>query len=131
CLSRMAWRHHRRLAFQGGHDPLTGLASRSVFELSFQHAIGEALAEGNGVAMILLDLDRFKPINDTLGHIVGDRFLQEVSRRLLSVIRKQDTLARLGGDEFALLMPALTARAEAESMAKTMLHVLRQPYHIE
>ena len=130
-LSRLAWRHHAKLAFQSRHDPLTGLANRKVFELNFQEAIGAARAETTQVAMILLDLDRFKPINDTLGHTVGDLFLKEVSARLLRSIRKQDTLARLGGDEFAIVMPRLSDRTEAESMAQKLLDVLRQPYFIE
>ncbi|HEY3826672.1 MAG TPA: EAL domain-containing protein [Bryobacteraceae bacterium] len=130
-LSRLAWRHHARLAFQSGHDPLTGLANRTVFDVNFQEAINQARAENTQAAMILLDLDRFKPINDTLGHAVGDLFLKEVSTRLKSSIRKQDTLARLGGDEFAIIMPRLSDRAEAEVTAQRLLHVLRQPYHIE
>jgi len=130
-LSRFAWRHHARLAFQGTHDPLTGLSNRAVFDLKFQDAISMARAENTQAAMILLDLDRFKPINDTLGHLVGDLFLKEVSARLRRSIRKQDTLARLGGDEFAVIMPRLLNRAEAERMAQQLLHVLRQPYHIE
>ena len=130
-LSRMAWRHHRRVAFQSRHDPLTNLANRSVFELNFHTAITEARGGGTGVAIILLDLDRFKPVNDTLGHVVGDRFLQEVSKRLQGAIRKQDTLARLGGDEFAIVMPAILARSEAESMASKILNLLRLPYQIE
>ncbi len=130
-LSRLAWRHHAKLAFQSGHDPLTGLANRKVFDLNFQEAVNAARAENTQVAMILLDLDRFKPINDTLGHSIGDLFLKEVSARLLRSVRKQDTLARLGGDEFAIVMPRLLDRTEAESMAQRLLHVLRQPYHIE
>ncbi len=130
-LSRMAWRHHRRLQYQSRHDPLTTLANRNAFELNFQQAIAEARATGAKVAVLLLDLDHFKPINDNLGHQVGDRFLQEVSRRLLSAVRKQDTLARLGGDEFAVLMPLVPSRAEVESMAGGILDLLRQPYLID
>jgi diguanylate cyclase (GGDEF)-like protein len=96
-----------------------------------QQAITEARENHSGVAMILLDLDRFKPINDTLGHVVGDRFLQEVSRRLRSAVRQRDTLARMGGDEFAIVMPDLTTRAEAEEMAGKILSLLRQPYFVD
>lgn len=136
CLSRMAWRHQKRLKFQSRHDPLTGLANRAVFESDFQQAITAARAGQTGVAMILLDLDRFKPINDTLGHVVGDRFLQEVSKRLQSAIGGQDTLARLGGDEFAIVMPGLSVspedqRKDAELMARNILALLRQPYLID
>ena len=114
-LSRLAWRHHARLAFQSGHDALTGLSNRTVFDLKFQEAVSAARAENTQVAVVLLDLDRFKIVNDTLGHEVGDLFLKEVGARLQRSVRKQDTLARLGGDEFAIVMPRLTDRTEAEA----------------
>jgi diguanylate cyclase (GGDEF)-like protein len=129
--SRTAWRHHRKLAYQGRHDPLTGLANRTVFESSFQRAIAEARTDSTAVAMILLDLDRFKPINDSFGHVAGDLFLKEVGRRLHKLVRPQDTLARLGGDEFAIVMAAVLTRSEAESMAQRIVYALRQPYRIE
>ena len=130
-LSRMAWRHHRRIEYQSRHDPLTALANRHVLELNFQQAIAESRVLNTGVAIILLDLDRFKPINDNFGHQVGDRFLQEVSKRLRSAVRRQDTLARLGGDELAILMPFVESRAEAETMAQRILDLLRRPYLID
>ncbi len=130
-LSRFAWRHHARLAFQSGHDPLTGLFNRTVFDSSFQEAIGAARTENTQVAVVLLDIDRFKAVNDTLGHVVGDLFLKEVGARLTRSIRKQDTVARLGGDEFGIVMPRLQDRSEAELMAQSLLQVLRQPYFIE
>lgn len=129
--SRSAWRHQRRLSFQGRHDPLTGLANRTVFEANFQKAIGAARAENTSVAMLLLDLDRFKPVNDSFGHTVGDQFLRETADRLRRLVRSQDTLARLGGDEFAIVMPSILTRTEAESMAERILEVLRRPYRIE
>ncbi len=130
-LARMAWLHHRRVTWQSRHDPLTGLSNRNVFEANFQEAIAEARSSDAGVAMILLDLDRFKSVNDTLGHGAGDAFLREASARLQRTVRRQDTLARMGGDEFAILMPAIGGRAEAEAMAQRALDVLRQPYYIE
>lgn len=129
--SRSAWRHHRRLTFQGRHDPLTGLANRTVFEGNFQKAIAAARTENTLVAMILLDLDRFKPINDSFGHNVGDQFLRETANRLRKLVRSQDTLARLGGDEFAIVMPSILTQMEAEMMAERILQALRQPYRIE
>jgi diguanylate cyclase (GGDEF)-like protein len=130
-LTHVVWRHTRRTAFLSRHDLLTGLANRVVFETAFQHAISVARAEKTHVAMILLDLDRFKPINDTLGHAVGDLFLKEVSTRLRVAVRRQDTLARLGGDEFAILMPGLRTRADVELLAQNILHKLREPYFID
>src|ERR1700733_8484520 len=85
ALGDVAWRHKRRIAYQSRHDPLTGLANRAVFEFTFQQAIADARAENSQIAMILLDLDRFTGINDTLGHIVGNHFLKEVGARLRRV----------------------------------------------
>jgi diguanylate cyclase (GGDEF)-like protein len=130
-LSRMAFRHHRGLAFQSRHDALTRLANRTMFDLKFRQAIEASRSEKTGVALILVDLDNFKSINDTLGHGIGDLFLQEVSARLRSVARKQDTLARLGGDEFAILMPSIGSRSDAEMVARQVVDALRQPYRIE
>jgi diguanylate cyclase (GGDEF)-like protein len=130
-LSRIAWSHSRREAFLRRHDFLTGLSNRAVFETAFQHAISIARTDNTHVAMILLDLDRFKAINDTLGHAVGDLLLKEVSERLRLAVRRQDTLARLGGDEFAILMPGLKTRADAELMARNILDKLREPYFID
>ncbi|HTA47026.1 MAG TPA: EAL domain-containing protein [Bryobacteraceae bacterium] len=131
ALLRVAWQHHRKVKFQSRHDSLTGLANRAVFEANCQEAIADARAAKTRLALILLDLDHFKRINDTMGHLTGDRFLQEVSARLKKAIRKRDTLARVGGDEFAILMPEIAGREEAESMAIALLDQLRRPYCID
>lgn len=99
--------HHRQMALehQALHDALTGLPNRALLQDRLEQAIQQARRHKTTVAFMLLDLDRFKDINDTLGHSVGDRLLQEVSLRLNNCLRTSDTVARLGGDEFAIISP--------------------------
>jgi len=118
----------RELAYRAQHDPLTGLANRDVLADRMEWA----LARHGGSrrhALLLLDLDGFKDINDTLGHPVGDELLIEVSRRLLDVAPPNAVLARLGGDEFAVLLEN-TDPDEALRYAESFVAALRQPYHI-
>ena len=95
----------KHLEHQAMHDPLTGLANRASFNRSFTRLLERARRDGSELVVMLLDLDRFKHTNDTLGHAAGDALLIEVSRRLSSAVRPGDVVARLGGDEFALLLP--------------------------
>jgi diguanylate cyclase (GGDEF)-like protein len=95
----------RRLLQQAFHDDLTGLANRALLHDRVQQAIVVANRQKTRAALLLMDLDRFKEINDTFGHHYGDLLLQRFSERLLGVLRASDTLARLGGDEFAVLLP--------------------------
>jgi len=99
--------HQRQkaLEYQALHDALTGLPNRALMNDRLEHAISLAKREQTGVAFMLIDLDRFKEINDTLGHHVGDRLLSEIGTRLTGCLRKSDTVARLGGDEFAIIIP--------------------------
>ncbi len=92
---------------QALHDDLTGLPNRSCFGQQVEHAIGVARMDESQIAVLLMDLDRFKEINDTLGHRYGDLLLVELARRLQSVLRRSDTVARLGGDEFGILVRQL------------------------
>jgi diguanylate cyclase (GGDEF)-like protein/PAS domain S-box-containing protein len=95
----------RRLAYQARHDALTGLANRTLLRERLRHGFDELRnAPGSAFALLLIDLDRFKEINDTLGHDAGDAVLVEISRRLMAIIPSTDTVARLGGDEFAILL---------------------------
>jgi diguanylate cyclase (GGDEF)-like protein len=113
------------------HDVLTGLPNRTLVRQCMADAIIESDRTGDSVAFFLLDLDRFKDVNDTLGHHVGDQVLQHVARRLESVVRPQDTVARLGGDEFAVLLPAIRGRADAEEVASRIRAALTEPLSVE
>ncbi|MEY2633319.1 MAG: hypothetical protein RIR00_1973, partial [Pseudomonadota bacterium] len=111
-----AYIHH--LAY---HDPLTGLANRLLFSDRLETAIRQAHRNQRQLAVLLLDLDRFKSINDTLGHSAGDLLIKEVARRLEQSLGEGDTLARLGGDEFALLIPEIHSAADADLAAVRLL----------
>jgi diguanylate cyclase (GGDEF)-like protein/PAS domain S-box-containing protein len=117
----------RRLAHQAAHDQLTGLPNRSALL-----AAGAELlrAADEPVAVVMLDLDRFKEINDTLGHTYGDRLLQQVGPRLRTQLRENDVLARLGGDEFAVLLPGL-GQESAVAAARRLLDTLREPFTVD
>jgi diguanylate cyclase (GGDEF)-like protein len=112
-----------KLAF---FDPLTGLPNRALFLDRVRHAIGSAERGGRNVALLFLDLDRFKEINDSLGHALGDLALQEVARRLQATTRVEETLARLGGDEFVLVAEGADHEAAA-MIALRMLRLLIEP----
>lgn len=96
-----------RLDYQAHHDPLTSLPNRLLFENRLQHALNEHSTQGKCGAVLFLDLDRFKNINDSLGHPVGDLLLKGIATRLKEQLRDIDTVARLGGDEFIILLPGL------------------------
>ena len=94
---------NRQLAYQASHDPLTGLINRREFECRVERAIQNANAQGASHALLYLDLDQFKIVNDSCGHAAGDELLQQLSQLLLGSVRHRDTLSRLGGDEFGML----------------------------
>ncbi|MEA2742525.1 MAG: hypothetical protein QOG25_896 [Acetobacteraceae bacterium] len=113
--------------FDAWLDPLTGLSNRRHFNEVLRHSLGIASPDAH-FAMLMIDLDRFKPINDTLGHAVGDAMLCLVARRLQREIRQEDLLARLGGDEFVILLPA---GGKAEVLAERVVEVLSRPFLVE
>ena len=117
----------RQLAF---HDSLTLLANRSLFRDRVQHSLTLAQRGRQQVAVMFLDLDNFKNINDSLGHDAGDRLLQAVAQRLVKATRFSDTVARLGGDEFAILLEGITTTAEVESLAAALIQELDQPFEL-
>jgi diguanylate cyclase (GGDEF)-like protein/PAS domain S-box-containing protein len=119
------------IRFQAYHDLLTGLPNRSLLKDRLKLAISQARRSSEKVVFMFLDLDRFKIVNDTLGHAIGDQLLQAVARRLQSCIREGDTLSRFGGDEFALLLPRIRSQEDAEAIAEKIITILSEPFHIE
>ncbi len=114
-----------------GHDTLTDLPNRHLLQERLSYAINEAKSGGQMVAILLMDLDRFKVINDTMGHDVGDRLLVEVAKRLRQGLENNGTLGRMGGDEFGFIMPKLTHAEVAGQTAQTMLKTLIQAFVID
>ena len=123
-------RAERRLAAIAFHDPLTGLANRTLFRQRLARAAAFAKRSHSHFGVLVLDLDRFKFINDSLGHDAGDAYLQEVAQRLQVAVRETDTVARLGGDEFAVLATPLTRAEDIELLADRMLSELRRPLEL-
>lgn len=121
----------RQLAHLVRHDPLTGLPNRILFEDRLEQALTIARRKGTLLAVFALDLDRFKTINDTLGHPAGDALLQQFSHRVRAMLRQTDTLARVGGDEFLLLLPELHSPDGAAKVANTIIMALAEPFTIE
>jgi diguanylate cyclase (GGDEF)-like protein len=116
---------------QSLHDALTGLPNRQLFRDRIEHAIRLARRSEELAIVMLMDLDHFKEINDTLGHHHGDRLLAEVARRLESSLRDSDTVARLGGDEFGVLLPRIARAGDAALVAQQILSRLREPYTVD
>lgn len=114
------------------HDPLTDLPNRILLTDRLQQALAQARRERAALALIYLDLDRFKPVNDSLGHDVGDALLKEVALRLRSCVsRESDTVSRIGGDEFVLLLAQIESEADAAQVAQTILQALTRPYQLD
>jgi diguanylate cyclase (GGDEF)-like protein len=129
----------QQLRFEAAHDPLTGLVNRTVLAKHLarhlarlrRHAESPARRDTDGLAVLLLDLDRFKEVNDTLGHNVGDQLLQVIAERLLALIPRTSTIARLGGDEFAVILPGLAQpEREAREMVERIAAALADPVRI-
>lgn len=117
-----------QLSFQALHDPLTGLANRALFDDRLIQARSRAIRDERLGAVLLLDLDDFKGVNDSYGHLVGDQLLIEIASRFRQVTRSTDTLSRFGGDEFLYLAEGLSTRAEAELIAHRLLQTLDEPF---
>lgn len=131
CIAITRAHTEDKIRRQALEDPLTGLPNRALLRDRFEQALAGARRYGFLVGLVLFDLDRFKDINDMLGHEVGDRVLRHVATQIESSIRASDTLARLGGDEFALLMPGLRDVAEAAQIAERALAALQQELRLD
>jgi diguanylate cyclase (GGDEF)-like protein len=131
------WEAEAHIARLASEDPLTGLPNRRVFRSTLDRScdvLGPAAAAGDqpvDFAVYFLDLDRFKVINDTMGHRMGDRLLQAVAKRLVSMLEPGDSLARLGGDEFALIIKSAPSRPEIEERAAAIVETIARPYEID
>jgi diguanylate cyclase (GGDEF)-like protein/PAS domain S-box-containing protein len=120
-----------QLAHQAFHDPVTHLANRALFNERVRHAVARSLREGIGMAVIFVDLDDFKTVNDSLGHAAGDRVLLEVAQRISASIRAADTAARFGGDEFAILLEDVHSIQSAAETAERILESLARPLQLD
>ena len=123
-------RAEARVAHMARHDGLTGLPNRVLFQERLEHALGQT-GKGRSHAVFCVDLDRFKPVNDSFGHATGDKLLQAVASRLLGCVRDEDTVARIGGDEFAVLALHLDRPDKARDLAQRMVRVMAEPFQID
>jgi diguanylate cyclase (GGDEF)-like protein/PAS domain S-box-containing protein len=119
-----------RLAHQAQHDHLTGLPNRILLEERLERSVAAATRHGRTLAVLFLDLDGFKAVNDAFGHNAGDEVLREVAQRLRTTLRNSDTAARLSGDEFVALVPDLRHEDDAHEVAKALLDAISLPYHL-
>jgi diguanylate cyclase (GGDEF)-like protein len=119
------------LQHQATHDMLTGLPNRVLLHERITRFVGHARQTGQGIAVLFIDLDRFKSINDSFGHSIGDALLTAVASRLRSAVRDSDVVARLSGDEFVVVLSGITEKEDVESVAKKVLGEISRPYDVE
>ncbi len=144
-LARMSWQllqsrlrageakvaYAENVEYLAYHDGLTALPNRSLFSKLLSRSIGEASRYHRQLAVLFLDLDRFKQVNDTLGHDAGDQLLEEVALRLKACLRTSDTVARLGGDEFVILLPELSDDKDVATTAQKILGAIARPFNLQ
>lgn len=129
-ISQLIARHHA-LESAANHDPLTGLPNRRLLKDRLAQAMERSKRDGTLLAVCYLDLDRFKPINDRLGHVIGDQVLCVMAHRMTQALRGADTVARVGGDEFVLLLGGLTQPEEIQQLLERLLHSMVQPIALD
>ena len=129
-MHRQVRERQAALEFQALHDPLTHLPNRALLKDRIEHSIENAKRSGGKLALLLLDLDRFKDVNDTLGHHIGDKLLKKIAVRISGLVRATDTVARLGGDEFAILLE-LTETEYAQELGQRIAAELANVYHVD
>lgn len=130
-LKKLLAQERNMFAFKASHDPLTGLANRDEFNARIKLALETARSSNYPIALIYIDLDGFKPINDTLGHHAGDVVLETVSRRLERIVRGTDTVARLGGDEFAIILQGVGEDQQIKPILEKVLATISQDIPLE
>lgn len=123
-------KHQQRMDYLAHHDPLTGVPNRLLFHSELRQAIRRTKRQETTLALVLIDLDRFKHINDSLGHAAGDALLVEIVHRFRSVLRSDDILARLSGDEFVVLLDDIDGPKKAAQIANSLLKVLEKPFAV-
>jgi diguanylate cyclase (GGDEF)-like protein len=121
----------QKIEYMAHHDALTGLPNRVLAHDRMERAIAYAREHNTMSALLFIDLDGFKAINDTLGHSIGDRVLQSVSQRLRECLRERDTLSRQGGDEFLLILSALTTLIDIKIIAEKLIEAFDQPFYVQ
>ncbi|MBI5330644.1 MAG: EAL domain-containing protein [Betaproteobacteria bacterium] len=130
-LSEITRRKQEELYYLAHYDALTGIPNRMLFTDRLNQACREALRHDREVALLFVDVDRFKQVNDSMGHAFGDGLLCAIAQRLRECARESDTVARLGGDEFAILMDGVRGRVDAESLAQRLVQAMREPIRIQ
>ncbi len=122
---------HAQIEHAAHHDPLTTLPNRLLFSDRLEHALERAHRKKNGVGVMFLDLDNFKPINDSLGHRAGDKVLQLVAKRLIDQVRDLDTVSRIAGDEFALILEEITDSQAIAEVARKIVSAIEMPLQVD